>query len=108
MTISLMSGRRPLAAAVLLSLALAASACGGSDSDSSVPSDAVAVVDGTDVPQTKLTHLMSQAEQNYKKQKLKFPKKGTPEYEQLQAQAVAQLVQITDREVGADREDVSV
>jgi foldase protein PrsA len=68
----------------------------------------VALVDGTEVPATKLSELMGQAERNYKNQKLKFPKKGTKEYEQLQAQAVAQLVQVTDLEVGADREDVKI
>jgi len=109
------------AAVVLVVLAvLVATACGGSSSSSSssqsVPADAVAVVNGTPVTKADLTSLLARAQKTYKAQKRAFPKAGTAEYQALQTQAVAFLVQraeynnraadlkltVTDKEI-ADR-----
>ncbi len=70
--------------------ALVASACGGS---SGVPSGSVAVVDGTEVTKDELDQLLEQAKNGYKANKQQFPKAGTPEYQSLQTQYVAYLVQ---------------
>src|SRR5690348_5234334 len=115
--------RRTPAALLLLVLAVAmlAAACGGgggsSDTKASdttwttqkgdVPAGAIAVVSGKDVEKTELDKLMLTAQQNYKSAKRAFPKKGTNEYEQLKQQAVAQLIQQVQLDVGAQREGVS-
>jgi foldase protein PrsA len=70
--------------------ALAASACGG---NANVPSGSVAVVDGTEISNEELDQLLDQAKQGYKTNKQEFPKAGTPEYQNLQTQYVAYLVQ---------------
>ncbi len=70
--------------------ALVVSACGGS---SGVPSGSVAVVDGTEVTKDELDQLLEQAKNGYKANKQQFPKAGTPEYQSLQTQYVAYLVQ---------------
>jgi foldase protein PrsA len=71
-------------------VALVASACGGS---SGVPSGSIAVVDGTEVTKDELDQLLEQAKNGYKANKQQFPKAGTPEYQSLQTQYVAYLVQ---------------
>jgi hypothetical protein len=80
-------------APVLLGLALVvfASACGGGGGD--VPSGAVAVVDGTEVSRAELDELIERAKKAYAAQKQEFPKVGTPEYQNVQTQYVAFLVQ---------------
>ncbi len=79
--------------AVLVSLAvLVATACGGS-SEQSVPADAVAVVDGTPITKKALDVLLERAKKTYASQKRTFPKAGTADYQNLQTQAVAYLVQ---------------
>ena len=78
---------------VLLGAFLAAG-CGGSDQ--SVPSDAVAVVDGTEVTKADLDALLDRAKKSYASQKRDFPKVGTADYQSLQTQAVAYLVQRTE------------
>jgi len=70
--------------------ALVASACGGT---ASVPSGSVAVVDGTDISKDELDQLLDQAKQGYEANKQEFPKVGTPEYQSLQTQYLAYLVQ---------------
>jgi parvulin-like peptidyl-prolyl isomerase len=79
-----------LAAAALAALTLVAAGCGDSDE---VPADAVAVVDGTEISRTSLTELLARAKKSYTAQKRAFPKAGTAEYQSLQTQAVAFLVQ---------------
>lgn len=71
-------------------VALVASACGGS---SSVPSGSVAVVGGTEVTKDELDQLLGLAKKGLEAQKQEFPKAGTPEYQSLQTQYVAYLVQ---------------
>jgi foldase protein PrsA len=97
-----MKPTRIVAAAVLVALvAIVATACGSSDS--SVPSDDVAVVDGAPVTKAQLDGLIARAKATYKTQKRAFPKAGTAEYQSLQTQAVAYLVQRAEYENrGAD------
>ncbi|MBM2822213.1 MAG: Peptidylprolyl isomerase [Thermoleophilia bacterium] len=70
--------------------ALVASACGG---NASVPSDSIAVVDGTEISKDELEQLLDQAKKGSEVNKQEFPKAGTPEYQSLQTQYVAYLVQ---------------
>ena len=70
--------------------ALVASACGG---NASVPSDSIAVVDGTEISKEELDRLLEQAKKGSEANKQEFPKAGTPEYQSLQTQYVAYLVQ---------------
>jgi foldase protein PrsA len=93
--------------------AFLAAGCGGSDQ--SVPNDAVAVVDGTEITKADLDALLGRAKKSYVAQKRDFPKVGTADYQSLQTQAVAYLVQraeyareaeklgveVTDKEVDA-------
>jgi len=91
-----------VALTVLVALAvLVATACGGSDTQS-VPEDAVAVVDGTPVTKAELEGLLARAKATYKSQKRAFPKAGTAEYQSLQTQAVAFLVQRAEYDSKAD------
>jgi foldase protein PrsA len=103
------SWRRPrsIAAAAILSIAIGvASGCGGGGGD--VPSNAVAVVGGTDITLSQVDDLMSQAQQTYKQRKQTFPKKGSKEWEALQQQAIQHLVEVQELEVGAQEQNVTV
>jgi parvulin-like peptidyl-prolyl isomerase len=79
-----------LAGAALAALTLVAAGCGDTDE---IPADAVAVVDGTSITRSSLEELLARAKKSYTAQKREFPKAGTPEYQSLQNQAVAYLVQ---------------
>ena len=81
-------------ALLLATVALAAAACGGDSG--SVPSGAVAVVDGTEIPKSELDALVAQAKRSYEAQKQEFPKAGTPEYQSIQTQYVAYLVELEE------------
>jgi parvulin-like peptidyl-prolyl isomerase len=82
--------RLALATLLLAPAALVLAGCSGSDS---VPDDAIAVVDGTEVSRSDLDALMARAKLSYKANKQDFPKAGTTDYQSLQTQAVAYLVQ---------------
>jgi parvulin-like peptidyl-prolyl isomerase len=83
-----------LTLAVLVSaLAVVASACGGGGGSGDVPEGAVAVVNGTEIARTELDQLMEQAKKAYESQNQEFPRAGTPEYRNVQAQYLAYLVQ---------------
>jgi parvulin-like peptidyl-prolyl isomerase len=84
--------------AIVAALGAIAAGCGGSQD---VPANAVAVVDGTEISSTQLDALMEQAKASYKAGKRDFPKVGTPEYQSLQQQYVAFLVQKTQFEQAA-------
>ena len=101
-----MKPTRIAAAALAVLVALVATACGSSDQ--SVPSDAVAVVDGTPVTKAELESLLSRAKKTYKAQKRAFPKAGTSEYQSLQTQAVAFLVQRAEYDNRAEDMKLSV
>ena len=72
-------------------LALVAAGCGGSDE--TVPQGVIAVVDGTEITKAELDQYMGYAKKGYEAAKQDFPKAGTPEYQNVQAQWVAYLVQ---------------
>jgi foldase protein PrsA len=86
---------------LLATVAIAASACGsGSDA---VPAGAVASVNGTEVSKADLDKLIDQAKQGYKSQNQQFPKVGTPEYQSVQQQYVAYLVELAEFRQAADK-----
>jgi foldase protein PrsA len=84
---------------------LVSTACGGGQS---VPADAVAVVDGTEVPRSDLDALIAQAKKTYEAQKQEFPKAGTPEYQNVQTQYVKYLVQLEEFSKEAEELDLEV
>ena len=93
--------------ALLLALvALFAAACGGGSD--SVPSGAVAVVDGTEISKDELDALVDRAKKGYAAQKQDFPKAGTPEYQGLQQQYVAYLVELEEFRQEAEELGVEV
>ena len=92
---------------LLVALIVAVSAaCGGNDE--SVPDNAVAVVDGTPITKAELDQLLAQAKKTYTVQKRTFPKAGTAEYQGLQSQAVAYLVQRAQYDAEADKLKITV
>ena len=92
-----------LAAALVV---LVATACGSKEE--SVPADAVAVVDGTPITKTELNALLARAKKTYAVQKRSFPKAGTAEYQALQTQAVAFLVNRAEYDKRADELKISI
>jgi foldase protein PrsA len=92
---------------LLALVALVVAGCGSGDSET-VAGDAVAVVDGSDIPKAEFDQLITQARNSYKAQKREFPKAGTPEYATLKNQAVAFLVQRVQFEQKAEELDVTV
>jgi len=89
-----------IVAVLLAALAVVVAAgCGGSEA---VPTDAVAVVNGEKVAKSQLDALLARVKTSYEAQKRKFPKAGTPEYQSLQSQAVAYLVQRVEYSQEAD------
>jgi parvulin-like peptidyl-prolyl isomerase len=91
---------------LLAALALTASACGGGSD--SVPSGAIAVVDGTEISEDDLDELIAQAKKGYEAQKQEFPKAGTPEFQSIQTQYVAYLVELEEFRQAAEELGVSV
>ncbi len=90
-----------LVVSLLVALVVVVSAaCGGSDQ--SVPDNAVAVVDGTPITKAELDDLLGRAKQTYVAGNRDFPKAGTAEYQSLQSQAVAYLVQRAEYDVEAE------
>jgi foldase protein PrsA len=94
-----------LAAAALAVLTVVAAGCGDTDE---VPADAVAVVDGTPISKSTLDELLTRTKKTYAAQKRQFPKAGTSEYQSLQTQAVAFLVQREEYAREADKLGVKV
>ena len=88
-------------------LALVAAGCGGSGSDD-VPDDAVAVVDGRDIPRSEFDQLMEQAKKTYASQKRNFPAAGSEEFQTLRNQAVQHLVQRVELQQAAEEMDIAV
>ena len=101
-----MTAARFTFALLLATVALAASACGGGSED--VPASAIAVVNGTEITKAQLDELVVQAKQGYKAQNQAFPKAGTPEYQTLQQQYVAYLVELQEFRQAADELGVTV
>jgi len=92
-----------LAAGLCVSLGLLLAGCGGGSD--SVPASAVAVVDGTTIPTSDLDELVKLAKANYGQ---RFPKVGTPEYQGIQQQLVAFLVQKAEFEKESEKLGVEV
>ena len=93
-------------ACLLATVALAVAACGGGSD--SVPTGAIAVVDGTDISKADLDELITQAKKGYESQNQEFPKAGTPEYQSIQTQYVAYLVELEELRQAAEELGVSV
>jgi parvulin-like peptidyl-prolyl isomerase len=91
--------------ALLAALAVAVSACGG---ESGVPEGTVAVVDGIEISRADLDELVERAKKNTEAQEQVFPKVGTPEYQNVQRQYVAFLVQRAQFQKEAEERDVEV
>ena len=87
-------------ALLLATVAIAATACGGGSD--SVPSDAVAVVGGTEITKADLDELMGFSKSGYKQSNQAFPKAGTPEYQSIQTRNVAYLVELAQFRKAAD------
>ncbi|HSI98259.1 MAG TPA: peptidylprolyl isomerase [Gaiellaceae bacterium] len=81
-------------------VALVAAACGSS---ADVPEGAVAVVNGTEIAKTELDELVGIAKRAYEARDQDFPKVGTPEYQSIQQQYLAFLVQREEFEQEADK-----
>ena len=95
-----MTAARTLFGLLLVSLAFAATACGGGSD--AVPSDAVAVVDGTEISKAQLAEQMEISRKGYARNKQQFPKAGTPEYQDVQSRNLALLVQFVQLQQAAD------
>ncbi len=91
--------------AALAALSLAVSGCG---SESSVPEGVVAVVDGTEITREELDELVAHGKRTYEAQQQEFPRVGTPEYQNVQKQYVAFLVQNEQFEHEAEELGVEV
>jgi parvulin-like peptidyl-prolyl isomerase len=91
---------------LLAALALVAAACGGGSD--AVPTGSIAVVDGTEIAKQDLDELIEQAKKGYEAQKQEFPKAGTPEYQNIQTQYVAYLVELEEFRQAADELGISV
>jgi foldase protein PrsA len=92
---------------LILAAVLVASGC-GSGSKQSIPDGAVAVVDGTPITKASLDDLIGRAKQSYVSQKRAFPKAGTTEYQALQSQGVAFLVQRAEYAKEAEKRKLAV
>jgi foldase protein PrsA len=84
-----------------LALLLFVSACGGSASD--VPKGSVATVDGENITKQELDDLLARVKKTYEANQRSYPKAGSQEYQALQTQAVAFLVQRTEYDHEADK-----
>ena len=101
-----MTAARTALVTLLASLALVAAACGGGSE--SVPAGAIAVVNGSEISKEDLDSLIAQAKRGYESQKQQFPKVGTPEYQNLQRQYVAYLVELEELRQAAEELGISV
>ena len=81
--------------------------CGGGGGGS-VPSDAVAKVNGHTITQEQFNTLLNQAKKSYTSQKKKWPAAGTPAFDTLKNQAVAYLVQREEFQQEADKLGVAI
>lgn len=86
-------------------LAVVASSCGGSGD---VPDGAVATVDGTVIAKSELDQLMTVARKSYESRDQEFPKAGTPEYQSIQTQYLAFLVQREEFRKEAEKLDIEI
>lgn len=97
---------RLILALLAASLALVATACGGSSD--SVPEGAVATVNGTEISKSELAEYMDLSKKGYERTNQAFPKAGTPEYQNVQARNLAYLVEYVQLEQAAEDLGVKV
>ena len=95
-----MKSLRVTSALVVVALALLSSACGGGGQ--SVPSGSIAVVGGSEITRAELDQWLAQAKKAYQARKQEFPKVGSPDYQSIQTQYVAVLVQQREWEQAAN------
>src|SRR5687767_10502421 len=101
-----MSPLRITLACLLATVVFTTAACGGGND--SVPSGSIAVVDGTEIAKEDLDQLIAQAKKGYESQGQDFPKAGTPEFQSIQTQYVAYLVELEELRQAADERGISV
>ena len=101
-----MSPLRITLACLLATVVFTTAACGGGSD--SVPSGSIAVVDGTEIAKEDLDQLIAQAKKGYESQGQDFPKAGTPEFQSIQTQYVAYLVELEELRQAADELGISV
>ncbi len=85
---------------LLASVALVATACGGGSD--SVPTGAVAVVDGTEISKAELAEYMELSKKGFARTNQQFPKAGTPEYQDIQTRNLGLLVQLVQFQQAAE------
>jgi foldase protein PrsA len=85
----------PLPFALAL-VALVLAGCGGGTAVAKLNRSDVAVVGGAHISRGDYERILDQAKRNYKTRKQKFPKAGTPQYQQLQNQIMTYLVQTAE------------
>lgn len=114
-TLFQMRSTRLLTVLLLAVVVAVAAGCGGGGGDDTsgpsadeVPADAVAIVAGTPIPRTGFDRFFAQAEAAYKDQDREFPKAGTPEYVQLQKQAIDFLIQRAEFEKEAEALGITI
>ena len=59
-------------------------------------------MDGTEISKAELDELIAQAKKGYESQNQEFPKAGTPEYQSIQTQYVAYLVELEELRQAAE------
>ena len=92
---------------LLAAFALTVTACGGGGT-ADVPAGAIAVVNGTEISKADLDELIAQAKKGYESGNQQFPKAGTPEYQSIQTQYVAYLVELEEFKQAASDLGLSV
>ncbi len=90
----------------VLALVLVGAGCGGNDDE--VPADAVAVVDGEEIPKSEVDTLIELTRKSYANDERDFPKAGTPEYRTLRDGFVQFLVQKVQLEQQAAELEIEV
>jgi foldase protein PrsA len=88
-----------------LAVVLVVSACGSSDD---VPKGSVATVNGEAVTKEQLDELLARVKKTYTSNQREYPKAGSEQYQALQTQAVAFLVQRVEYDHEADRLGLTV
>jgi parvulin-like peptidyl-prolyl isomerase len=90
---------------LLLALVASLAACGGSQH---VPANAVAVVNGTPITITQFNDFIDQAIAQVKAQGGAVPTPGSPQYSDLRARTVSELVQLTAATQAGQKDGVTV
>jgi hypothetical protein len=95
-------------ALALAATAMALMVAGCASDSGDIPAGVVAVVDHTEITREELDSHIDQARRAYEAAGQDFPRVGTPEYQQIQQQSVAFLVQKAEFEQMAEELEVEV